>query len=148
MHQRTPGERALMSQVSQSIMVARHCALIANGRSQANRAFSCVRSMNCCFAGFARRVAKTRRMHVCSLLPFGKKDASHAILAPEYSHGCYRDPLRRNPTLSYSVTNSTFKIIHFLLKRNAINHNKETCNRGPLEIWSRKSHQKHIHYLA
>ena len=29
---------------------ARHCGLIANGRSQANRDFSCVRNTNCCFA--------------------------------------------------------------------------------------------------
>ena len=29
---------------------ARHCGLIANGRSQSNRAFSCVRNKNCCFA--------------------------------------------------------------------------------------------------
>ena len=28
----------------------RHCGLIASGRSEANRDFSCVRNMNCCFA--------------------------------------------------------------------------------------------------
>ena len=41
------------SQMSQSIMAvkrARHCGLLANGRSQANRDFSCVRNINCCFA--------------------------------------------------------------------------------------------------
>ena len=27
----------------------RHCGLIANGRSQVNQNFSCVRNMNCCF---------------------------------------------------------------------------------------------------
>ena len=29
---------------------ARHCGLIANGRSQANRDSSCVRNLNCCSA--------------------------------------------------------------------------------------------------
>ena len=32
---------------------ARHCGLIANDGCQANRDFSCIRNMNCCFARFA-----------------------------------------------------------------------------------------------
>ena len=32
---------------------ARHCGLIANGRSQENRDFSCVRNINCGFANYA-----------------------------------------------------------------------------------------------
>ena len=34
---------------------ARHCGLTANGRSQANRGFSCVRNVNCCFSHCAAK---------------------------------------------------------------------------------------------
>ena len=35
---------------------ARHCGLIANGRSQVNRDFSCIRNMNCCSVCFAYHI--------------------------------------------------------------------------------------------
>ena len=36
---------------------ARHGGVIANGHSQANRDYSCVRNMNCCFAHCAANMA-------------------------------------------------------------------------------------------
>ena len=41
----------------------RHCGLIANGRSQENRDFSCVRNMNWCFTCFTRCAAIKRKIN-------------------------------------------------------------------------------------
>ena len=53
MRERTPAERLIMKlSVAKHYgwKGARHCGLIADGRSQANRDVSCVRNMNCCVA--------------------------------------------------------------------------------------------------
>ena len=59
MRKRTRAERCHYEDECRKALLlkrARHCGLTANGRSQANRGFSCVRNVNYCFA---RCAAKT-----------------------------------------------------------------------------------------
>ena len=73
MRKRTRAERChYEDECRKALLVkrARHCGLTANGRSQANRGFSRVRNVNCCFARCAA------------------KAYNHCPLGMENSYGC------------------------------------------------------------
>ena len=93
MHERTRAERVIMNS-----SVAKHygCkrgsrwSLIANGRSQPNRDFSCARNMNCCSARCAANIIPTVWFSTCTVLSDGAWLLTEKVLDTESwnSAGC------------------------------------------------------------